>query len=274
MSDRRTHFCTTTDGVTIGGTVYGQGPSIVFLHGGFGDGDLDWGRTLEHLAARFTCYLPSMRGRGLSGDHPDLGPGRHVEDVLAYLDSIATPAGLVGWSAGATLALSAAARSRTVSAVAVYEFPMRSAMNEVERAVIGEAIARLDGLAAAGDMTAAVRAFADGAFSSSELAAADDIGYFTAAGRYVPNLLAQIRRAVTAAGPTADDPALIGAISAPALVLYGSDTMDFYRAGARHLADHIPDVRVQEIRGAGHAAPLTHPAALAAALAEFFAPDR
>jgi hypothetical protein len=30
MSKKRTHYGTTPDGVTIGGTVHGQGPPIVF----------------------------------------------------------------------------------------------------------------------------------------------------------------------------------------------------------------------------------------------------
>ncbi|MGI8729663.1 MAG: alpha/beta fold hydrolase, partial [Solirubrobacteraceae bacterium] len=79
MSKQRTHYVTTTtDGVTIGGTVHGQGPPLVFLQGIIGDGDLDWQALLGHLTDRFTCHLPSMRGRGLSGDHPDLSIGRQV----------------------------------------------------------------------------------------------------------------------------------------------------------------------------------------------------
>jgi pimeloyl-ACP methyl ester carboxylesterase len=83
MNDQRTHFVTTTDGVTIGGTVHGQGPPLVFLHAVIGDGDLDWQALLPHVTGRFTCHLPSHRGRGLSGDHPDLSPSRLVDDIIA-----------------------------------------------------------------------------------------------------------------------------------------------------------------------------------------------
>lgn len=274
MNIQRTHYATTTDGVTIGATVHGQGRPIVFLHGGFGDGDIDWDRLLGHLTGRFTCHLPSMRGRGLSGDHPDLSPGRQVEDVLAYVDSIGGRTGLVGWSAGANLALGAAARSAAVDAVALFEFPMRSLMDGQEQAVVGDAIARMGELAAEGNLTAAVRAFAGGPFNDDEIAVAEDAGYFEAAGRYVPHLLDQLQQVMAYEGPTAGDPAVLGAISAPVLVLHGSDTMPFYRASAQHVADHVPNARVREIRGAGHAAPLTRPEALAEALTEFFAPAR
>jgi pimeloyl-ACP methyl ester carboxylesterase len=55
------------------------------------------------------------------------------------------------------------------------------------------------------------------------------------------------------------------------LVLHGADTKPFFAASARYVADRVPNARVHEIPGAGHAAPLTHPEALAEALTEFFA---
>ena len=113
MSNQRTHYVTTSDGVTIGGTVHGQGPPLMFLQGAIGDGDIDWDRVVGHLSGRFTCHLPSLRGRGLSGDHPDLSIPRQVEDLLTYVDRIGKPTGLVGWSGGAYLALHVRRRSPT-----------------------------------------------------------------------------------------------------------------------------------------------------------------
>lgn len=69
-----------------------------------------------------------------------------------------------------------------------------------------------------------------------------------------------------------DDPPLLRAISVPVLVLDGANSGQFYSAGTRHVADHVPNARIHEIPGAGHAAPLTHPDALAESLIEFFAP--
>ncbi|HJR96241.1 MAG TPA: alpha/beta hydrolase, partial [Gaiellaceae bacterium] len=264
---------TTTDGVTFGGTVHGQGPPLVFVHGMLADGDIDWQALLPHLTGRFTCHLPSVRGRGLSGDHPDLSPGRMVDDILAYLDSIEAPTGLVGWSSGAYLAVTvAAAQSDAVDAVAPVEPGVLSLMDEQEQAVFGAAAARMGELAAEGELTAAARAFAVWPFNDEEIAVAEDAGYFEAAGRYVPNLLNLLQQWAEYEGPTPDDPAVLGAISVPMLVLHGADTTPFLTASARHVADRVPDAQVQAIPGAGHAAPLTHPEALAAALTEFFAP--
>jgi pimeloyl-ACP methyl ester carboxylesterase len=273
MITQRTHYVTTTDGVTIGATVHGQGSPLVFLQGAIGDGDLDWQALLPHLTNRFTCHLPSLRGRGLSGEHPNLSFGRLVDDVLAYLDSIGEPTGLVGWSLGAGLALVAAgAQPDAVATVAAVGPGMPGLMDEQERAAFGEAVARTGELAAAGDLTAAVRAFAGFVFNGEEIAVAEGAGYFEAAARYVPTMLNFFRQQMAYEGPMPDDLAVLGAISAPVLVLPGSDSKSYESASARHLADHVPNARIHEIPGAGHAALQTHPEALAEALTEFFAP--
>lgn len=274
MSDQRAHHVTTTDGVTIGGTVHGQGAPLVFVHGNLGDGGLDWQALLPHLSDRFTCHLPSMRGRGLSGEHPDLSFGRLVDDVIAYVESIGEASGLVGWSAGASLAFTAAAQSDAVDAVAPFELGVHSLMDDQQRAVVGGAVARMGELAAEGRLTEAVRALAaDWSFNDDELAVADRAGYFEAAGRYVPNLLGFFQQAREYQGPTPGDPAVLDAISVPVLAMHGSHTKPWFIDSARHVADQVPTAAVYEIPGAGHAAPLTHARELAEALTGFFASD-
>ena len=274
MNSQRTHYVTTTDGVTIGATVHGRGPALVFLQGVIGDGDLDWHALLEHLTPRFTCHLPSLRGRGLSGDHPDVTFGRLVHDVLAYVDSVGEPTGLVGWSLGAGLALVAAGAqspaANAVQAVAAVEPLTPRLWNEPERAAFGEAVARMGELAAKGMLTDAARAFAGFPFTDEDIAVAEGAGYFEAAGRYVPKALNFFRQQMDYRGPTDDDPAVLGAISAPVLVLLGSVTKPHSIRAARHVASHALNARIQEIPGAGHAAPLTHPKTLAEVLTDFF----
>lgn len=274
MSNQRTHYVTTTDGVTIGGTVHGQGPALVFLQGAVGDGDLDWQRVVRHLTDRYTCYLTSMRGRGLSGDHPDLSTSRILEDFATYVDSIGEPAGLVGWSGGGYFALGvAASRADAVAAVAPFEPGILTLMDEAEQAVAGAAVARTAELAAAGNLAAAVGAFLRWPFNDQEIAVAGDAGYTEAAARYVPNLLNLLQQAMEEDGvPGVEDPAVIGTISAPTLVLQGSHTKPFFTTCAQYVAQHVPNARIQEIPGVGHAAPLTDPEALAEALTDFFAP--
>ena len=272
MSSQRTHYVTTADGVIIGGTVHGQGPPLVFLQGVMGDGDIDWHLLVQYLSGRFTCHLPSLRGRGLSGNHPDLSFGRLVEDVLAYVESIGPAIGLVGWSLGADLALTVASQSDAVDSVAPVEMGMPRLMGAQEQAALGDAVARMGELAAEDRLTDAVRAFAGFLFTDDEVAAAEDAGYFESAGRYVPNVLNFFQQQMEYEGPTAADPAVLAATSTPVLVLHGSATKPYAAASAQYVADHIPNARIHVIPGAGHAAPLTHPEALAEALTEFFAP--
>lgn len=271
MSKQRTHYATTTDGITIGGSVHGHGPPLVFVQGVLGDGDLDWQALLPHLTDRFTCYLPSSRGRGLSDDHPNLRIGQLVDDVLTYVDSIGQPTGLVGWSAGAFLALCAAgARADMVDAIAIVEPVMPGLMNEHELGEFGSAGARMGELAAEGRLTDAARTFGSIVFNEKEIAAVEGAGYFEASGRYVPNLLNRFQQSMEHDGPTPEDPAVLGKIPIPVLLLVGSDTTPHFTTASRHVADHVPNARIHEIPGAGHALPLTHSRVLAEALTGFF----
>jgi pimeloyl-ACP methyl ester carboxylesterase len=275
MSEQRIHYVTTTDGVTIGGTVHGQGPPLVFLHGAFGDGHLDWQGLLPHLTGRFTCYLPSWRGRGLSSDHPDVSLGRRLDDILAYVDSVGAATGLVGLFGGAWFALAIArAQPDAVTAVASVGTAVFGLMDEQEQAALGDAIARMGELAAEGRLTDAMRAFAGTILHDWEIAVAEDSGYLEAAGRYAPNLLNVFQQLLEYEGPDPDDPVVASAISTPVLVVHGSESKPswtrFFTLSARHVADHVPNARLLEIPGAGIIAPLTHPEALAEALTELF----
>ena len=270
MTTERTHFGTTSDGVRIGGSVHGEGPPIVFWHGAYGDGDVDWRGLLPYLTDRFTCFLPSWRGRGLSEDHPDLSYGRRVADVVDFVSSLGEPTGLVGWSGGANPALAATGESDSINAVALYEPTMGSVMNDEDRQAFGGAVSRMAELAADGELTEALRAAASFPFNGDEIAVADDAGYFEASGRYVPNLLLVFQQLREHQGPTVDDPSALTAISIPVLVLHGADTKPFWLRSAQHVAEHVPNSSIQTLTNAGHAAPITRPAALAEALVRFF----
>lgn len=270
MNNQRTHHTTTSDGVTLGATVHGQGPPLVLLHGIQNDGDLCWQEVLPHLTERFTCHLLDNRGRGLSGDHPDLSIPRMAQDVVEYVASLGQPVGLVGESFGGNLALIAAAQSDVVDAIVPFEPAIISLVDEQEEAVMGEAIAGMAELAEEGDLAAAARAFAGWVANDDEIVAADRAGHFEATGRYVPNLLSLLHQAMEDDGPKVDDAAMLGELSVPVLVVMGANTRPFFVTSARFVVDHAPKANLHEIPGAGHAAALTHPEALAQAITEFF----
>lgn len=178
----------------------------------------------------------------------------------------------MGWSGGGYFALGvAASRPETVAAVAAWEPGILSLMDDAEKAVVGASLTRTAELAAEGNLAAAARAFLGFPFNDQEIAVAAEVGYIEAAARYVPHLLNLLQQGMKDDEAAAvEDPAVLGTISAPVLVLVGSDTKPFFTTSAQHVVLHVPNALVREIPGAGHAAPLTHPQELAGALIEFF----
>jgi pimeloyl-ACP methyl ester carboxylesterase len=84
----------------------GKGDPLVLLHGGFTD-SRDFTGNLDTLASRFRLLLPERRGHGHTADVA--GPITlevMAQDTIAFLDKVVDgPAHLVGYSAGATVAL-------------------------------------------------------------------------------------------------------------------------------------------------------------------------
>lgn len=270
MSAQRAHEVVTDDGVTIRATVQGQGPPLVLLQGVMGDGDVDWQALVPHLADRFTCHLPSMRGRGRSDDHPNLRIDRIFTDYTAYVESLGEPAGLIGWSAGAGHALAVSSRSEAVAATASYEPVVGMLMDQEERSDLMSALVHGRALVEHGDLPGAMRAFAANPFTPEDIAAADVAGYFEATGRYAPHVLSVFQQLVEYDGVRPEDLEVLSAIRAPVLVLNGSKTGPFFALSAQHVVDNVSDARRHIISGAGHAGPLTHPGVVAEKLLSFF----
>jgi pimeloyl-ACP methyl ester carboxylesterase len=277
MTEERILRAVTDDGTAIAARVHGQGPPLVLIHGGLGDGEVGWRHLLPHLVGTFTCISMSTRGRGLSADGPDHTLEAFTGDAVAIAEAFGDPVALMGWSLGGTIALGAAARSRAVSAVAVYEpgvFDVPSGANPAASKQKADAVAE----AVTGGR------FADGAREMiSDVATAEELAALAAGDaydRWAPNMPVTLRgvRAVTeglAGGgfsPTA--PSTLAEITVPVLYLHGTDTpTSWYVDGARHVARHAADVRIAAVPGVGHFAPMLAPEAVADALLRFLAPE-
>ena len=270
MSDQRAHQVTTDDGVTIRATVEGHGPPVVFLQGVIGDGDHDWRAMVTHLSDRFTCHLPSMRGRGGSDAHTNLRLDRISTDYATYVESLGEAARLVGWSAGAGHGLALSARLEAVVATAAYEPVVGMVMDEQERADLRAALAQGHALALRDDLTGSIRAIAAHPFTPADLAAADQAGYFDATSGYASHVVEVFHQLPTYDGPMPEDPEILGAIPTPVLVLRGSETSPVFVRSADHVLAHTRRAQLSIISGAGHAGPLTHPRSIAQELLRFF----
>lgn len=275
MIEQRIHRATSPDGTEIVGRVVGQGPALVLVHGGIGDGGFAWDALLPHLSGRFTCYLPSTRGRGLSADNPDHSVTRLQEDVNAFVDSIGQPVCLVGWSGSGPWVLGAA-HIDAVVAVAAWEPALGpTALGPAGQADLGRFGAAMEqvGMAAAdGWLVDAVRAFAPGICTDDEIAALEETDFFERWAGGVPALLRFMQEVMTYQGPTPYDPEALAQIAVPVLLLRGQETLlgAGFGEAAQHVARYVADAHAQVLPDVGHFAPVLAPERLAAALISFF----
>jgi pimeloyl-ACP methyl ester carboxylesterase len=257
MNEKRIQRAVSADGTDIAGRVVGQGPALVLVHGGIGHGDLAWEALMPHLTDRFTCFRPSTRGRGLSGDHPDHTPPRLVEDVTAFVDSIGEPVRLVGWSGSGPWCLGAAEQSDSVIAVAAYE-PVVPGSGEADLPRLGAALEKAGLAAAEGRLVDAVRAFAAGICTDDEVAALEPTTFFERWAGAVPALLNDLGQDNAYEGPRSIDPEALAQVRSPVLVLRGQQTLltSLWGESAEHVARHAPDTHIRELLGVGHLAPV------------------
>jgi pimeloyl-ACP methyl ester carboxylesterase len=251
------------DGTAIGYTLSGAGPSLLIVHGSAVD--------------RRSCYLldsvlsesrrvalMDRRGRGLSKDGPEYGLAREAEDVLAVLGTLDPPVHLVGLSFGCLPVLEAAARCDRLSAVTLYEPPIRTPdypfltvrrMDELERMIAG------------GRLTEAARVVLIEAVSASE-AEMREIqavpGAWAAAQALMP-VTAREFRVVRSYVPRPD---ALARITVPVTVMVGAESSPQFRAGAEFLVWQQPAIRLRVVPGLSHLAPLIAPAPLAEAILE------
>jgi pimeloyl-ACP methyl ester carboxylesterase len=276
MDERRIQPAVSADGTKIVGRVIGQGPPLVLVHGAIGDGEFAWTELLPSLTDRFTCYLPSTRGRGLSGDHPDHSLPRLQEDIDAFVESIGQPVCLMGWSGGGPLALGAAERTDAATAVAAWESGVSGeAFGPDGQADMGRLAAAIEqvGMAAAeGRLVDAVRAFLIGICNDEEIVALGRTDFHERWSGGVPELLVFFQQLMAAEGPGPDAPEALAQVTAPVLLLTGEETLleAAFGNATRHIAAHVVDAQVREVPGVGHFAPVVAPEQVSAELISFF----
>ena len=272
MTDDRIQRAVSADGTEIAGRAHGLGPPLVLVHGGPHDGDLAWEPMLPHLTDRFTCYLPSIRGRGLSADNPDHSPPRLQEDLDAFVDSIDGPVFVASWSAGGPWALGTAAHTASVTAVAIYEPTVGAVMREDVRARRSATAEQMAAAVSDGRLADAARVFHALLGTDDEMAALD-ADYFERCAGIVPAMLQAVQQGAAHEGPQPAAPELLAKVTVPVLLLRGRETRlnTFYVDTEQYVAQHVADPHVREpLPGLGHWAPLVEPEPIAEELISFF----
>lgn len=272
MRSERIHRATSDDGTDIAGRIHGQGPPLVLVPGAMSDGEFVWEPLLPLLADRFECFAMSPRCRGLSAAASDVRPERLVEDVTAFADSIGDPVGLVGWSQGGYMALGAAESSTAVSATAVFEPAVTPVMTQQVAATFMDKLTAMGALAAGGELEAAGRLFMGWLGNDDEMDDAETLDFFSGWATNVPGFLREMQQSLESEAPNATEPAELTKIVTPVLLLHGtrSNPLDWWLDGVRHVAAHVREAQVCEVRGTGHFAPMSEPATVADELVRFF----
>jgi len=111
------------DGTTIGYRQLGRGPGLIVLHGAM-ESARSHMQLAEALAASFSVYLPDRRGRGLSGPYrKDHSIETDVQDMAALLAKTDTH-DVMGVSSGAIIWLQAALTLPAIRRAVIFEPPL------------------------------------------------------------------------------------------------------------------------------------------------------
>jgi pimeloyl-ACP methyl ester carboxylesterase len=273
MNEKRIHRAVSTGGVEIAGRVEGHGPALVLVHPPVHDGDMAWHALLPLLTDHFTCYLPSLRGRDLSDDHPDLPSRAHFqEDINAFVDSIDEPVSLMGWSDSCALAIGAAAVSDAVIAVVAFEPSVWSLMPEDDHARFVQVVEQEAEATAEGRLMDASLFFHRFVCTPEEFAVLDR-DYLKRQANIFPLLFEELEQEGTYKKTDPTVPEVLAQIDVPVLLLLGQKTsMDrWFTQSAQYFAQHLPNAHLRQVPGIGHFAPLVAPEPVAGEMIRFLA---
>jgi pimeloyl-ACP methyl ester carboxylesterase len=254
---------TSRDGTTIAFDRSGEGPPLIVVVGAFNDRST--GAPLAaHLAPHFTVYTYDRRGRGASGDTAPYAVEREVEDLEALIAEAGGSSSVFGYSSGAVLSLTAAARGLAITKLALYEAPF----------VVDDSRPRPPA-----DLAAQIAALV------SSGRRGDAVELFQTKGVGIPvEVVAQLRQApfrpalediahtlvydATITGDLSLPTDLVASVTVPTLVMTGGESPEWMRHAAQAVADALPDARHRTLDGQTHD---IVSAVMAPVLAEFFA---
>ncbi len=258
---------------TLAYTDEGTGPPVVLVHGSASTRG-QWRFAVLDLSPRYRVLAPDLHGYGGTPAPPVLD-SLTFDDEVELVDALADLAGadvhLVGHSYGGALCLRAASlrRDRIASLVLIEPTAFH--------------LLRLLGEEAAWREIESVATRHIALVDACDLGACADhfLGYWIGldAWRAMPGDLraritrtmpkiAQEWRMVFAATDRYENLATAGI---PTLLVRGTATTLAARAVVEFLREQLPQASLVEIEGAGHMSPVTHPAAVSAAIAQHLA---
>lgn len=245
------------DGVSLAVWVDGIGPALVMVHGSIAD-HTTFDPFVDVLRRDLTTFAMDRRGFGASGDGGAYAIERDFEDVATVVDTVAArtggPVALWGHSYGANCAMGAAARTGNVHHLVLYEPSLGLAYPPGAIDAIEAAVAR-------GDREEALVAVLTDILEMTE----DEVDALRS-GPFWPARLAAahtVPRECRVEDGWVYTPGQFDGITAPTLLLTGSDSVTELTEATGRAAAAIPDAQVRVLDGHGHFAHKADPALVA-----------
>ena len=261
------------DGTEIAVWTSGQGPPLVLVHGAVAD-HTRWRPLLPYLEPHARVHAMDRRGRGASGDAPGYAIEREFEDVAAVVDAVAAASGsavdLYGHSFGGLCAFGGATLTPNLGRLVLYEgWPPADPAGHGIPPGIGD---RLDALLAGGDHEAVVETMFREVvrMPEAELTALRAQPSWPGRVAAAPTIVRELRAILR----TPFDPGKAARITAPTLLLTGSDSNDPFAADIGTVAAALPDARIGVLGGQEHVADILAPELVAHHLVAFLADRR
>jgi pimeloyl-ACP methyl ester carboxylesterase len=253
------------DGTPIAVWVEGRGPAIVMVHGSIAD-HTTFDPFIAVLCEQFTTFAMDRRGFGATPDVDRYTIEVDFADAAAVVDAVAartgSPVVLWGHSYGANCAIGGAALSGNVSHLVVYEpsFGLPYPPGSIER---------IEAALADGDHDAAIEAVLVDVLEMT----ADEIDTLRADPLWPVRLAAAptVPRECRVEQDWVYRPGQFDTITAPTLLLTGSDSVPDIVAATQRAGAAIPNARIQVLHGHGHFAHKTDPTMVTAFIREFIA---
>jgi pimeloyl-ACP methyl ester carboxylesterase len=253
------------DGVSLAVWAGGDGPALVMVHGSIAD-HTTFDSFVDVLRVDLATYAMDRRGFGESGDAPGHTIERDFADVTAIVDAVAArrgaPVALWGHSYGANCAMGGAASSGNVSHLVLYEPSLGLAYPPGSIEGIEAALAR-------GDNEAAIVAVLVDMLEMTD----EELDGFRGGPLWPTRLAAAptIPRECHAEENWVYHPGRFDSISAPTLLLLGSESVPEVVEATEQAARAIPHAEVQVLEGHAHFAHRSDPELVHRVITEFLA---
>jgi pimeloyl-ACP methyl ester carboxylesterase len=258
---------TSADGTPIAYDAVGEGPPLILVRGALNDRRTP-AALAELLAESFRVYSYDRRGRGDSGDTAPYAVEREIEDLEAMIEAAGGSVALYGHSSGAQLALETAARSVSVTKLAMYEPPYF--VDDARPPKADDYLSRLEGSIAEGRLRDALEQFmTEAAGMPAEVVGQLLDSPMRAGLEKLAHTLPydeRIMERYQVGRPLPRE--WRDSVTVPTLVMDGGESPTWMRSACRALVARLPDVQYRTLEGQEHAAA---PGAVAPVLEEFLA---